>query len=1305
MDPRERSGDTGLGTIVRAGEVIADQFELIRLAGSGGMGQVWEARDRLQDVRVAVKLLTGTSQSGRTRFLREAVVLAQLRHPGIVRYVAHGVTPAEEIYLVMEWLEGEDLAHRLERGAISTEDTVALLKAVVEALGVAHTRGVVHRDLKPSNLFLPSRSLLDVKILDFGVARVSGATRTHPGGMIGTPGYMAPEQARGEEDVDARADVFALGCVVFECLTGRRAFDAEHVMAVLAKILIDEVPRVSLVLPDVPSDLDDLVRRMVAKDPAERPRDAAEIAAVLAAIDVEPSSDIGAPQASLTRSEQRIFGVVLAAAAGSLGAEGRDASTLTPLQELMRQRGARLDALADGSLITVLASKSVASDLAAQAAQCALALRAALPGRPLALTTGRAEVGTVLAGETIDRAARLLAGRAPAGSAGIVLDDVTAGLLGARFEVLDQGGRLELARELELDEEPRTLLGKATPCVGRDREIAALEATFAECVEEPIARAVLVTAPAGAGKSRLRNEVIARLRRSPGALAAGAGVEIWVGRGDPMRAGSPFALVAEMLRRACQIAEAEPLEVRQKKLRERVERHVTKPEQNRVAEFLGELVGAPFPDRDSVQLRTARQDAMLMSDQVRSAWLDFVGAECKAGPVVLVLEDLHWGDLPTVKLVDAALRDLENGPLMVLAFARPEVHDLFPKIWEEREVQQVRLGGLTKKAAERLVREILGLDIGADTVANVVERADGNAFYLEELIRAVAEGRGAELPETVVAMVEARLAKLDPEARRVLRAGSVFGQTFWKGSAAALLGEKARLAEWLRELTDQELVSKRSAGRFPGEEEFAFRHALLRDGAYAMLTDEDRKLGHVLAGDWLERMGERDAMTLAEHFERGGARARALPWYPRATEQALEGNDLEGALTRAERGIACGATGTALGLLRGLQAEARNWRGENAEALALATEAMTLLPNGKAAWFAAAREAIITAHKVGSRDRVAEIVESVGREKGVGGEIGHEAGREAHAARGMALAWGATMLLYAGKYAEAEAILNQLSDDALVTAVLEPRLHAVVHRAKAIWAFYRSSPEAPRWLETALSGFEQSGDLRNASITRADLGFVFLEFGAYPQAERLFRQSLIEAERMGLFTSIAQVKQNLGLALLGLGRLEEASLVEREAADALHAQGQKRVGGLAETYLARILLRRGEHGPAEAAARRAVALLDAAPGSRAMALAVLAQTLLKQDNKSEALDRAREGMDLLRSLGALEEGEALVRLTFGEALSAAGDPAAHAIIVEARSALLARAANIEDPAMRKSFLECVDENAATLALASQMSPA
>jgi tetratricopeptide (TPR) repeat protein len=1266
---------------LRPGDVIADQFELVRVAGAGGMGEVWYAKDLLRDAPVALKLLIGTGESGKARFLREAAVLADLRHPGIVRYVSHGLTPSQELYLAMEWLDGEDLAKRLERGPLSVESTTAMLRNAAEALGIAHARGIVHRDIKPSNLFLPDGSIQAMKILDFGVARVGVTTRTRAGGMVGTPGYMAPEQARGEEEVDARADVFALGCVAFECLTGRRAFEADHVMALLAKILLEDVPRVSDVLPDVPPDLDELLRRMVQKDPAERPRDASELLALLSGLD-ETSSEVSQPHPSLTRSEQRTLGVVLVPPSPEHEVD------LAAVRTLMDRRGARLEPLADGSLLAVLARKAVASDLAAQAAQCALALRDALPGRPMALTTGRAQIGILLAGEAIDRAARLLADDARAESR-IVLDDVTAGLLGARFEVRDVAGRLELEGELDVDEEPRTLLGKSTPCVGRDREIGALEATFAECVEEPVARAILVTAPAGAGKSRLRNEVVARLRRSPS--TGSTALEIWTGRGDPMKAGSPFGLVAQMLRRACEIADGEPLEVRQRKLRSRVLRHVPEADRRRVTEFLGELIGAPFPDRDSVQLSAARLDPMLMADQMRSAWEDFLGAECSAGPVVLVLEDLHWGDLPTVKLVDAALRVLRDRPLMVLALARPEVHDVFPKLWVDREVQEIRLGGLTKKASERLVRQVLGADAPEATVAKIVEQADGNAFYLEELIRAVADGRGEALPGTVVAMVEARLEKLDPEARRILRAGSVFGQTFWKGSAAALLGGQAKVAEWLAELTEQELVSKRSAGRFSGEEEYVFRHALLRDGAYAMLTEDDRTLGHVLAGDWLEKKGESDAMTLAEHFERGGAKDRARPWYPRATEQALEGNDLEGALARAERGIACGAEGAELGILRGLQAEARNWRGENADALGLATEAMDLLPKGQASWYAAAREAIITAHKVGSPERVVEIVEAIGR------EAGDEAAR---AARGLALGWGATMLLYAGKYTQAEQILSEIERGTEGGAEPDPRADAVLHRAKAIWAFVKGKPEAPQWLEAAVAGFEKSGDLRNASITRTDLGFVLTEFGAYPQAEALFRRSLVEAERMGLQTSIPQVKHNLGFALLGLGKLAEAAEIEIEAADALHAQGQRRVEGLAKTYLARILLRKGDHSVAETQARQAVDLLEVAPASRAMALAVLARALRAQHDPS-ALESAKRAMDVLRSLGGLEEGEALVRLTLAEVLDDAGDPTSRSVIRDAKDALLARAANIQDRALRESFLERVEENAETLSLAAR----
>src|SRR5262249_26016395 len=161
---------------------------------------------------------------------------------------------------------------RLARGTLSIEDTVTLITRAAEALGAAHARGIVHRDLKPSNLFLLDGKVGRVKLLDFGLARFGDATRMPvSGAVLGTPGSMSPEQARGDMEIDSRADVFALGCVLFECLTGRHAFGGERFMAVLAKILFADTPRLRELRPDVSPALDALSARMLAKDPDERP--------------------------------------------------------------------------------------------------------------------------------------------------------------------------------------------------------------------------------------------------------------------------------------------------------------------------------------------------------------------------------------------------------------------------------------------------------------------------------------------------------------------------------------------------------------------------------------------------------------------------------------------------------------------------------------------------------------------------------------------------------------------------------------------------------------------------------------------------------------------------------------------------------------------------------------------------------------------------------------------------------------------------------------------------------------------------
>src|SRR5262249_55192216 len=155
---------------------------------------------------------------------------------------------------------------------------------------------------------------------------------------------------------------------------------------------------------------------------------------------------------------------------------------------------------------------------------------------------------------------------------------------------------------------------------------------------------------------------------------------------------------------------------------------------------------------------------VLMGDQMRRAFEEFIAAECAVGPVLIVLEDLHWGDRPSVDFLGAALRDLAHAPLFVLALARPEVHDVFPALWTEYGVEEMRLGPLPREAGMTLVRNALG---ASDAVAGALaDRAGGNAFYLEELIRHVARhgmpGSADPLPQTVLAMVEARIGALEP---------------------------------------------------------------------------------------------------------------------------------------------------------------------------------------------------------------------------------------------------------------------------------------------------------------------------------------------------------------------------------------------------------------------------------------------------------------------------------------------------------------------------------------------------------------
>ncbi|MDC0683159.1 protein kinase domain-containing protein [Sorangium atrum] len=1324
---------------MRAGDIVADRFEIEGHATSGGMAQIFRARDRLTGEPVALKLLQRTGPQESHRFRREAHALAALRHPGVVGYVAHGTTEGGDLYLAMQWLSGETLAERLLREPLTVPESLSLGVRVASTLGALHRLGVVHRDLKPSNLLLVGGSVDEVTLLDFGVVRVADAGQelTMPGVMLGTPGYMAPEQARGEVAIDARADVFALGCILYRCLTGRPPFVGNDGLSVLVKVLLEDPPRLRELRGEVPAALDDLVTRMLAKAPRDRPRDGAAVAAELGALgDLAPGSrrgvplSIGGPTPELTTGERRMI-CLLVARDGALDSdatrsEGEDALRVRALSALAERHQGRLEIIEARSPVVVLSGLVAPTDLAARGARCALAMQVLLGGAPVALVSGRAEItARSPIGKLIDQAAALLAG--DEARLGVVrIDDVTASLLGARFDLgSDHAGHLLRGECDDLEAVPR-LLGKPTPCVGRDRELSLLEATFVQCIEEQTPSAVLVTAPAGMGKSRLRVELLRRLRARDEPMA------VWIARGDPMSAGSAFGLLAQVLRRALGVADGAPAAAVHRKIRERVGRHGERVAH--VAPFLGELVGTPFPDEASEALRAARRSSVLMGDQLHLAWEEFLRAECAAQPVLLVLEDMHWGDLPTVGMINSALRNLRDAPFMVLALGRPEVREMFPKLWAGRGLQEIELAGLSRRASERLARQALGGAVTDEMIGTLVERADGNAFFLEEQIRAAAEGRGAALPETVLAMVQARLEALAPEARRVLRAASVFGQSFRPAGVAALLGgADAEVADWLAELVEREVIvqrrqpgrggahgegfsstpsarggperdaspARRAAALDPGppiearadDPEYSFRHGLVREAAYGALTEYDRRLGHRLVAEWLEGEGKGDAAELAEHFERGAEPGRAAAWYRRAAEQALRGNDLLAAIRHAERGLACGATGAEAGGLLLVDAEARVWRGDFAVAEQRALEAVALFEPGSPSWYSAVTWVVMAAGKQGAFDRVESWVATA---RGASPREGALTGRD------VCLVEGANWLAFGGRYAVADGIIEALERSGEEERPLDVEVLARLYEARAIRTMTSGDLGACLdGIEAALAVFERSGDRRNACSLRVNLGAITMELGDYEGAEAALRAALRAAEQMELTDLAAFARSNLGNVMIARGNLDEARRVEEEAIATFQRLGDPRAEGIARAYLGKAALLAGDLGAAEAEARAAAELLQNAPPLRAAAWALSARVLLRKGCPEEALALSGDALSLLESLGAVEEGESLIRLVRAEALFASGrQDEALAAIAQARHSVMSRAGQISNPRYRDQFLSALD-NGETLALAAQ----
>jgi len=271
-------------------------YEVVATLGKGGVGVVYLAQHHTIARRAAIKVLAPELSKDRDvvkRFFLEALATSMIRHPGIVEVYDYDVEASGRAYIVMEYLEGETLAACLERTiTLSWQTACAIAQRIASAVGAAHAHGVVHRDLKPGNVFISrvvSSSVTErrIKVLDFGLAKLLSDDRnlepiTRAGMFLGTPMYISPEQCSAAGQVTPSADIYSLGCILFEMICGKPPFERETFRQILGAHMFEAPPRPSELVPGVPKWLDELIARMLAKKPEERPASMAEVAESLA---------------------------------------------------------------------------------------------------------------------------------------------------------------------------------------------------------------------------------------------------------------------------------------------------------------------------------------------------------------------------------------------------------------------------------------------------------------------------------------------------------------------------------------------------------------------------------------------------------------------------------------------------------------------------------------------------------------------------------------------------------------------------------------------------------------------------------------------------------------------------------------------------------------------------------------------------------------------------------------------------------------------------------------------------------------
>ncbi len=881
---------------------MGGRFVVEREVGRGGVGIVYRAFDLVTERYVALKVIAadaGVAPQEEERLRREGELLAGVAHAGIVRVVAFGVLEESNLpFVAMEWLEGADVAARHFKEPFTIPEVVELATFVAEALEAAHAHGIVHRDIKPGNIFLVAQrhehaEHLDVtpKLVDFGVAMTKDIRVTHTGDIVGTPAYMSPEQARGDAPVDARSDIYSLGATLFELLAGRPPHVGPTAIATLARLVTTPPPRLSELRPDVAPLLDQLIHRMLATDPAERPQSATELIDALREVGPEaarvswmPPFQEGTLSSRLGSGTSRLVTSIVAIRFAKGAARDRAVDHL-------RARGADAVPFGTDAIVAHLGARRAVGTEAIAALE--LGRRLARGGAQVGVASGRARVsfrdagGEVKpVGEVVDRASAL----ARDAAAGTVLADATTSELGrGRYEFRTRGDGSTV-----VGEQVRGARGDragGAPFVGREPELAQVLSATERARSDRTPIFITVTGQPGIGKSRLCREVLARISAGVDAPRVVFQRSDAYGRGHALGAAADALRAIIGLGKGATTEEAEAAIVGTLGPATRTE--LTSSNRDVLARL---LANQPLPE--GIDARGAR-------DVLWVAMTDLVLQVVVQEPTVIILEDLQWGDAESVGWLDHMLGRAANRPLVVIAAVRPAFWTDHKGRFAGRDHVRLELRPVSARASRTIASALLGEHVNDAILDRIAAQAGGLPLFAEELSRLAASGQITDHAPTIEAAIQVSLDSLDEECRDAVGRLSVFGMTAWDSGLEALGMPGAEAV--MKHLAASEVLVEQNTSRFQGTREWVFKHALVREVAYESLGEFERRELHALAAAWLAMMGE-DSATVARHFDLGHQLESAAKHWAIAAQRALAANALHDALEMAERALSFAST-------------------------------------------------------------------------------------------------------------------------------------------------------------------------------------------------------------------------------------------------------------------------------------------------------------------------------------------------------------------------------------------------------------